>query len=335
MLALPLHSPVVTRIVPMPAMRDPTQPEFSVVIPTHARPDRLRACVAGIAALDLDGASVEVIVVNDGGAALDPESLADVHPGLSLRVINQPQQGPAAARNAGAAVARGRYLAFIDDDCVPDSGWLRAFARVQAEDDRRLLGGRVENALVHNAYSDASERITSFVYERSRAGGAAELFFTTNNIALRADLFRTLGGFTTAIPSQTAEDKDFCARWRAHGLALAHAPDAVVRHAHELTLRRFLRQHFNYGRGLLAFRLLRPHHGRIVPERPGFYLELVTSPLRDATHRGRVRATILLGLAQLATLAGAAHQALRWPVDRPRHRHPPDPPRGPAPSGAG
>ena len=86
---------------------------------------------------------------------------------------------------------------------------------------------------------------------------AHEPFFTTNNIALSADLFRSVGGFTTAIPSATAEDKDFCDRWRVRGLALAHVPAAVVYHSHDLTFRRFVRQHFNYGRGILAFRLLR------------------------------------------------------------------------------
>ena len=294
---------------------------FSIIIPTHARPGSLRACMEGIAALDLDRERFEVIVVNDGG----PESLDGILAGLptdlSVRLLTQPRGGPGSARNAGAALACGTWLAFIDDDCVPAPDWLSAFERMFHDGDRRLLGGRVENALVGNAYSDASERISHFVYERSRTNGAREPFFTTNNISLRADLFHSLGGFATTIPGDTAEDKEFCDRWRAADLALAHAPDALVRHAHHLTFRRFLRQHFNYGRGILAFRLMRRdrQHHKLVPEPSTFYLDLVTSPLRARRNGNRLRASLLIVAAQLATAAGAAHQAARWPLDRPSH----------------
>jgi glycosyltransferase involved in cell wall biosynthesis len=292
-------------------------PAFSVVIPTHARPLELRACLEGIAGLDYDLGRIEVIVVDDGGRDPLDALLAEFEGRIALRVVAQPRGGPAAARNAGAAIARGTWLAFIDDDCVPDRGWLRAFEHMLLANDGRLLGGRVENGLADNAYADASERISHFVYENSRLNGAREHFFTTNNIALRADRFRELDGFTRAIPSETAEDKEFCDRWRARGWTLSHAPDALVRHRHYLTLRQFLRQHYNYGRGILAFRLLRRGPGQLVPERSSFYLDLVTSPLRDQQAKRPVRATVLIAAAQMATLTGAIAQAIRWPADRP------------------
>lgn len=291
---------------------------FSIVIPTHARPGLLRRCLEGIASLDFDPAEVEVIVVDDGGPApLDPV-IAGLPATLDVRLIATPRGGPGSARNTGARLARGKYLAFIDDDCVPDPGWLGAFLKRFAQEDRRLLGGRVENALLDNPYSDASERISEFVYERGRTKGAAELFFTTNNIALRTDLFRSQGGFSTTIPGNTAEDKEFCDRWRAAGLPLAHTPEAIVRHSHNLTLRKFLRQHFNYGRGILAFRLMRRdrEHRKLVPEPSTFYFDLVTSPMRAKASGHRFRAAALIAVAQVATMAGAALQAARWPLDR-------------------
>jgi GT2 family glycosyltransferase len=117
-------------------------------------------------------------------------------------------------------------------------------------------------------------------YNRSKA---LEPFFTTNNIALAADLFREVGGFTTAIPSATAEDKEFCDRWRVHGLSLAHVPSAVVHHAHELTFTQFLRQHFNYGRGTLVFRLIRRHrtNSAFVPNRRNSTWTAVAHESRD------------------------------------------------------
>jgi GT2 family glycosyltransferase len=222
--------------------------------------------------------------------------------------------GPAAARNTGVVLARGVFLAFIDDDCIPAPGWLSAFVRELERNDCRLLGGRVENHLTENPYSIASGYISEFVYEYNRTGGALEPFFTTNNIALSADLFRVVGGFGTSIPSATAEDKEFCDRWRAQGLALAHVPSAVVHHAHDLTFAQFLRQHFHYGRGILAFRLIRRRRvdSPFVPEPLKFYKDLVLSPMHRPSPVGRWRLTALLVFSQLATLVGALHEAVTW-----------------------
>src|SRR5712675_84647 len=57
---------------------------------------------------------VEVIVANDGSTDATTEILNGF--GKRIRVIDQPNRGPAAARNAGAAVAHGEYLAFLDAD---------------------------------------------------------------------------------------------------------------------------------------------------------------------------------------------------------------------------
>jgi glycosyltransferase involved in cell wall biosynthesis len=290
-------------------------PTVSIVVPTFARPAQLRRCLDGIARLEAATFTFEVVVVDDGGPEPLDTLIASYAEGLDVRLIRQSRAGPAAARNAGVALARGPFLAFIDDDCAPAPGWLSAFVREIERDDRRLLGGRVENALTENPYSTASEHISQFVYEYSRTGAALEPFFTTNNIALAADLFRAVGGFGTSIPSATAEDKEFCDRWRAHGLAFAHVPSAVVHHAHDLTFARFLRQHFDYGRGILAFRLIRRRRADspFLPEPMTFYTGLVLSPMHRPSSVGRWRLLALLVASQLATLVGALREALTWP----------------------
>jgi glycosyltransferase involved in cell wall biosynthesis len=287
-------------------------PTVSIVVPTFARPAQLRRCLDGIARLEATTFSFEVVVVDDGGPEPLDTLVASYADALDVRLIRQSRAGPAAARNAGVAVARGLLLAFIDDDCTPAPDWLAALVREIKLDDRRLLGGRVENALTENPYSTASEQISQFVYEYNRTGRAREPFFTTNNIALAAHLFHAVGGFATSIPSATAEDKEFCDRWRAHGLALAHVPTAVVHHAHNLTFARFLRQHFGYGRGILAFRLIRRRRAasRFVPEPLKFYTGLILSPMRRPSSVGRWRLVALLVAAQLATLLGALREAL-------------------------
>ena len=290
-------------------------PTVSIVVPTFARPVELRRCLDGIAGLEAPACSFEVIVVDDGG----PEPLDGVVQSyadrLDVRLIRQSRGGPAAARNAGAAVARGKFLAFMDDDCTPAPDWLSALVRELERDDRRLIGGRVENALPENPYSIATEHVSAFVWEYNRTAGAREPFFRTNNIALAADLFRAVGGFETSIPSATAEDKEFCGRWVTHGRALAHVPSVLVHHAHELTFTRFLRQHFNYGRGILAVRLIqrRRVESPFVPEPLKFYVGLLLSPTRQQSSVGRWRLTALVVVSQLATFAGALRELLTWP----------------------
>jgi glycosyltransferase involved in cell wall biosynthesis len=293
---------------------DAHQRFISIVVPTFARPDSLRECLNAILDLDTQGVDFEVIVVDDGSPRPLDRVIADFHDRIPVRLVTQRRTGPGAARNAGAAVAAGQYLVFVDDDCRPAPDWLAVLARELKRDGRRLLGGRVENALSGNPYSEASEWITQFVYDHNRSNTAHEPFFTANNIAVAAELFRAVGGFTTAIPSATAEDKEFCDRWRTHGLVLSHVPDAVVRHAHDLTFARFVRQHFNYGRGILAFRLLRRNRiqSRIVPEDVNFYARLVLSPVREPAAPRRWRVFALLVVSQLATIAGAVCEVTRW-----------------------
>ena len=290
-------------------------PKVSVIVPTFARPAQLARCLDGIARIEAPTLSFEVIVVDDGGPEpLDGliEKYFDI---VDIRLVRQSRGGPAAARNAGVALARGAFLAFIDDDCVPAPGWLAALVQGLERDHRQLLGGRVENALTGNPYSTASAHIAEFVYDYSQAGRVREPFFTTNNMALTADLFRSLGGFETSIPSGTSEDKEFCDRWCARGLALEHVPAAVVYHAHDLTFPRFLRQHFNYGRGALAYRVIRRHRLQtlFLSEPLKFYTDLVSSPMHGPVSVGRTRLTALLIASQFAMLAGAMCEVLNWP----------------------
>ncbi|MFY9806446.1 MAG: glycosyltransferase [Pseudonocardiaceae bacterium] len=105
----------------------------SVIVATKNKTDSLRATLACLAAdpVALDGALVEVIVVDDGGGGNDAtaqvaERFADR---LPLRRVVGPGRGRAAARNAGAGAARRDYLLFLDDDILTAPGFLAAHLR--------------------------------------------------------------------------------------------------------------------------------------------------------------------------------------------------------------
>ncbi len=234
------------------------KPAFSIVIPTYNRPQRLRACLEAVSRLAFDRRAYEVIVVDDGSPT-DLKPIVDAFKGeLRLTYHRQPNAGPASARNAGARLARGRYLAFTDDDCAPVSDWLMRYDEHFARTPDALLGGRVINALPDDPYAVASQVLTDYAYESSAEGRGCRVggywLFMTANIACPAEGFHRLGGFDTSFPLAAGEDYDFCHRWQHNGGQAVYVPQAVIHHRHAYTLRSFMRQHFGYGRGQLQFR---------------------------------------------------------------------------------
>lgn len=279
-------------------------PTFSIVIPTHARPRSLAAALKGIVNLDWPADDCEVIVIDDGSPEGNEVVVQRFASRLRLRLIRQVRQGPAGARNTGAEHAQGKFLAFLDDDCVPDPGWLQALCHAFANDPQALLGGNTRNALADNSFSEASHQITVFLYRYQSEIAAAPKFFTSNNLALSASVFDRVGGFNREFNRPAGEDREFCRSLSESGYRLRFVPEAVVSHAHGLTFRGFWRQNFNYGRGAAIFHRLgatpqRPGH---LPEPMRFYIKLVMSPLRSD---GGLRAWVQVGLLCLSQVAVA------------------------------
>jgi GT2 family glycosyltransferase len=91
-----------------------TSPLVSAIIPTKNRKDSLRAVVRSVMQQTV---RCEIICVDDGSTDGTPEMLHSEFPSVRL-LTNRISHGPAAARNAGARVASGKYLLTLDDDCI-------------------------------------------------------------------------------------------------------------------------------------------------------------------------------------------------------------------------
>jgi glycosyltransferase involved in cell wall biosynthesis len=280
-------------------------PVATVIVPTFNRPARLTRCLHGLSGQDVGRDAFEVIVVDDGGA--DPLD-AIVEPfgaRLDVRLIRQANAGPAAARNAGAAAARGRMLAFTDDDCVPEPAWLAQLVRAHERYPNGLIGGATVNALSRNMLSEASQELVSYLYAYNDATSGQPAFFTSNNMALARDAFLD-GPFDTSFRLAAGEDREFCDRWLANGRAMHFAPDAVIMHYHELSSRAYWRQHFNYGRGAFHFHAARARRsGGVKMEPLSFYTGLVLFPFRSRRPLlQRAAVSFWLGVSQAANAAG-------------------------------
>jgi glycosyltransferase involved in cell wall biosynthesis len=278
-------------------------PFFSIIIPTYERPAQLKTCLQSLARLDYPPERFEVVVVDDGGIQSLESVIEQFRERLDVRLFKQKNTGPAGARNLGAEHAEGEFLAFTDDDCAPDGGWLRALSSYFDKTPDRLIGGRTLNALSLNPYAETSQMIIEVVYAHFNADPNNARFFASNNFAVSAERFRVMKGFNKSFT--TSEDREFCDRWLARGFGMTYAPEATIYHAHDLTLPALWRQHFAYGRGALRFHRARSANGngRFNPDLD-FYLKLLRA---SASHTPKTRAaqlTTLLLWSQLANAAG-------------------------------
>ena len=280
---------------------------FSVIIPTYNRPEKMAQCLAALSRLSFPRVRFEVIVIDDGGgSALEPV-LDPFAAGLNLTLLTQAHGGPAAARNRGVKRAKGDFLVFIDDDCEPSRDWLKNLSLRCIETPERAIGGKTMNGLPENPYSAASQAILDVVYSYYNADPGQASFFASNNLTMPRRLFQAIGGFDEAF--LTSEDRDLCDRWKQQGFRMTFAPEVLLHHSHDLTLRSFWRQHFNYGRG--AYR----HHRAIAGRGTGhfrpdlkFYCSLFRYPFSKGRHG--LGMMVLLVLSQVANALGFFYQGL-------------------------
>lgn len=288
-------------------------PLFSVVVPTYCRPRALALCLEALSRLEEPRGGFEVVVVDDGSPVPVDKVVEPFMRRMSLTCLRQANAGPAAARNRGVREARAPFIAFADDDCSPEPGWLGAFARQFEHHPERLLGGRTFNGVPSNILSQASQNLLDYLAERSGKADEVPRFFPSNNMAVARSGLDRLGGFDEAFALPAAEDRDLCHRWRQRGWPMSRVEHAVVYHLQEHSLRSFWRQHESYGRGAACLR--RKHaagaHGPLEPKAPSFFLGMLLHPARSGEPRRALPIALLMALSQIATARGFAAEMLQ------------------------
>jgi glycosyltransferase involved in cell wall biosynthesis len=194
---------------------------ISVVIPTFRRPLLLTRCLEGLAAQRLDPRHFEVVVADD---ARDDETRRVVERAATAGsvcfryVAVTGTHGPAAARNVGWKAARADVVAFTDDDCVPEPGWLAAGLSAFGPDITGVQGRLI---VPRPPVPTDHERNT---------GRLEEGEFITANCFYRRAALAAVGGFDERFPEAWREDSDLFFTLLEQGGRFGRAPDAVVVH---------------------------------------------------------------------------------------------------------
>jgi GT2 family glycosyltransferase len=205
-----------------------TAPRISVVVATCNRPAVLAQTLDALDAGRQQVASdtFEVIVADDSRGDATQLLVEQRYP--AARYIKGPRRGPASNRNCGAARAAGEWLAFIDDDCRPVDGWLRALCEQAAEGRVDVVEGQI---VVPDKHDSPFRR-----YVENLTGGN----FWSGNLAIRREMFVRLGAFDEDFLEAGGEDMEFAERIRRSGARTTVSTIATVVHPSHAVSWRYL-----------------------------------------------------------------------------------------------
>ena len=221
-------------------------PTYSVVMPTRDRLDSLKEAIECLLLQDIPASDFEIIVVDDGSIDGTSLFLRGLEPG-HLRLISTPGIGPAGARNAGSRLAAGEIIAFIDDDCIVPSDWLRSISLAFTSVDVAAVGGTFRNLLTDDLLSVVHDEMNHFAASQLETDKEEPWFSSAGALACRTAVFRKHGGFDDRL--RFGEDREFMGRLLAAPEIVLRAPSFVVGHRHTFTLLSFVQRFFMLGKG--------------------------------------------------------------------------------------
>lgn len=218
-------------------------PKISIVMATHDGAATLPLTLETLTAVEVPAGNFELIVVDNASRDGTRDLLARYVSDLPLTLLSEPRQGKSFALNKALRSVSGELVVFIDDDVLPDAGWLRAYAEGAARHPQAdLFAGQVR----HHWQKSPPRWLERLAAEgRSYAGTPLDqpegpvpvIFFKGLNFMVRrrvvdAVRFSERPGvnFSGTTTSGGGEDTAFVKAALALGHSACYLPDARVRH---------------------------------------------------------------------------------------------------------
>jgi glucosyl-dolichyl phosphate glucuronosyltransferase len=253
------------------------EPSISVVICTHNRAEWLRRVLGTLCAQTLSASDFEIVVVDNGSTDATRwvvEEIGRTKP--NVRYVAEGRIGSSYARNSGWAAARGRYVAFMDDDCKAPEQWLTVALRIIDDIAPAAFGGPILPF-----YDDPKPGWYRDAYVTHRPGDEADFLepqqfgrIFGGNMFVRRNLFEATGGFDSQLGprGQRAGFGEDTALMKAIAIGLEeriyYHPDLFVFHlvrSEKLLLKFWVRAQFLGGKS--QFRLSPGSDGKVADRR--------------------------------------------------------------------
>jgi len=220
------------------------KPKVSVVIVNYGRPDDTVQCIEGLRALDWPQESLEIVVVDNASPDDSVARLRGVAPGIIL--VESPENlGFAGGCNLGVAASTGEFVAFLNNDAIPDVHWLSAAVGVlTSHGSVACVASRVvdwEGETVD--FIDAGMAFYGHGFKlhvgepaAGRGGDEHDVLFASGAaMVIDAAVYRQVGGFDDRY-FMFFEDVDLGWRLWLAGHEVRYVPTSLVRHRHHASM---------------------------------------------------------------------------------------------------
>ncbi len=217
--------------------------DCSIIIPVWNRDDLTKQCLVHLAEVT-KGCHYEVIVVDNGSTDETQNFLASFG-GDFQTIRNSKNLGFAKACNQGARAASGKYLIFLNNDTIPQPGWLSALLEeVETHDDVSIVGSKLlypNNTIQHAGVVFSKNCLTPYHLFNGapcdlQAANVRREFqaVTAACLLIRRQDFEAIGGFDEEFRNGF-EDVDLCLKIRERGKKIIYQPKSVLYHLEHQT----------------------------------------------------------------------------------------------------
>lgn len=229
-------------------------PLISVVIGSWNQCEVLNKVLASLGYQSCSPDLYEIIVIDSGSTDGTELLLGTFHPSCDFVYRIQENQGKAAARNAGVALARGAYILITDADMIAHHHFVKSHLHAhQQRKTPHCFEGNARNLTRLDRSFSKQKTFSQVGKERQNYSRLGWYYFLTGNISFPKSAFEQAGGFSTDFTGYGWEDIELGYRFHKMGIPLLFLKNAINYHFHLVSNTEDVKRYFEKGRSARIF----------------------------------------------------------------------------------